>query len=230
MRHLTGSRMNISSVPYCLINSPLFSPVCSQMFSGRSVLFGMHDMRTVNTVRSYTNTFHIPYVTSSMPVNVTGQNNGYMLYMRPLYTQAIIDIIKHYRWARIFYVFDSEDGKCYKRQQSTRFYLWINSLMPSEHICVGKLAIISSGNGLSPRRHQAIIWTSVGILIIGPFGTNVSDILIIIHTFSFKKFNLKLSFAKWRPLCPGLNMLNCLDNSYLMHRFFHHVSIVLPVF
>ena len=83
------------------------------MFSGRFVLFGTHDMRTVNTVRSYTNKFHMPYVTSSMPVNVTGQNNGYILYMRPLYTQAIIDIIRHYRWTRVFYLFNNEDGECH---------------------------------------------------------------------------------------------------------------------
>ena len=85
------------------------------MSSGMFVLFGTHDMRTVNTVRSYTNTFHMPYVTPSMPVNDTGQNNGYMLYMRPFYTQAIIDIIKHYRWTKVFYLFDSEDGKCENR-------------------------------------------------------------------------------------------------------------------
>ena len=99
-----------------------FPSVCSQMFGGRFALFGTHDMRTVNTVRSYTNKFHMPYVTSSMPVNVTGQNNGYILYMRPLYTQAIIDIIRHYHWTRIFYVFDKEDGKCHKRQRGTIVY------------------------------------------------------------------------------------------------------------
>ena len=42
------------------------------------------------------------------------------------------------------------------------------------HICVGKLTIIASDNGLSPGRHQAIIWTTAGILLIGPLGTNFS--------------------------------------------------------
>ena len=32
------------------------------------------------------------------------------------------------------------------------------------HICVGKLAIIGSNNGLSPGRRQVIIWTNAGIL------------------------------------------------------------------
>ena len=75
------------------------------------------------------------------------------------------------------------------------------------HICVGKLTIIGSDNGLSPGRRQAIIWTSAGILLIGPLGTNFSEIWIGIQTFSFKKINLKMSFGKWRPFCLGLNVL-----------------------
>ena len=58
-----------------------------------------------------------------------------------------------------------------------------DALLPV-HICVSKLTIIGSDNGLSPRRRQAIIWTNAGILLIGPLGTNFSEILIEIHTFS----------------------------------------------
>ena len=67
------------------------------------------------------------------------------------------------------------------------------------HIYVGNLIIIGSDNGLSPGRRQAIIWTNAGILLIGPLGTNFSEILIGIQTFSFKKMLLKMSSAKWRP-------------------------------
>ena len=75
------------------------------------------------------------------------------------------------------------------------------------HICVGKLTIIGSDNGLSPERRQAIIWTNTGILLIGPLGTNFNEISIGIQTFSFKKMHLKMSSAKWRPFCLGLNEL-----------------------
>ena len=61
------------------------------------------------------------------------------------------------------------------------------------HICVGKLTIIGSDNGLSPGRHQAIIWTNAEILLIRPLGTNFSEILIEIYAFSFKKIHLKMS-------------------------------------
>ena len=78
------------------------------------------------------------------------------------------------------------------------------------HICVGKLAIFGSDNGLWPERHEAIIWTKVGILLIRPLETNFSEILIEIYTFSFKKMHLKMASAKWRPFCPGLNVLTAI--------------------
>ena len=56
-------------------------------------------------------------------------------------------------------------------------------------------------------RRQAIIWTNAGILLTGPLGTNFNDILIWIQTFSFKRMHLKVSYAKWRPFCLGLNVL-----------------------
>ena len=76
------------------------------------------------------------------------------------------------------------------------------------HICVSKLTKISADNGLSPDRRQANIWTNAGILLIGPFGTNVSEILIQIYTFSFKKMRLKMSSGKWRLFCLGLNVFS----------------------
>ena len=75
------------------------------------------------------------------------------------------------------------------------------------HICIRKLTIISSDNGLSPDRHQAIISTNAGILLIGPLGTNISEILIEIHTFLFKKMHLIITSGKGQPFCIGLNML-----------------------
>ena len=75
------------------------------------------------------------------------------------------------------------------------------------HICVGKLTITGSDNGLSPGRGQAVIWTNAEILLIGLLGTKFSEILIKIDTFSLKKMRLKVSSGKWRPFCLGLNVL-----------------------
>ena len=76
---------------------------------------------------------------------------------------------------------------------------------PVTHICVSKLTIIASDNGLSPGRRQAIIKTNAGILLIGPLGTNISEILIEIQTFSLKKMfeNVvcEMLYISSRPQC-----------------------------
>ena len=74
------------------------------------------------------------------------------------------------------------------------------------HINVSKLTIISSHNGMAADRRQAIIWTNAGILLIGPMGTNFSEIVIEIHTFSSKQMHLKMSSAKCRSFCHGLSL------------------------
>ena len=98
------------------------------------------------------------------------------------------------------------------------------------HICVGKQTIIGSDNGLSPGQRQAIIWTNAGILLIGPTGTNFSEILIKSLTFSFTKMRLKVSSAKWRPFCLGLNVLTV--PSLGMHTVhpIQHACFVVPYF
>ena len=79
------------------------------------------------------------------------------------------------------------------------------------HICVNKLTIIGSDNGLSPGQHQTIIWMNAGIGLIGPLWANFSEILNGFQTFSFTKMHLNISFAKWRPFCLGLNVLRIAD-------------------
>ena len=90
-------------------------------------------------------------------------------------------------------------------------------------ICVSKLSIIGSYNGLSPARRQAIIWTNAGIFLIEPLGTKFNEILIEIYTFSFKKLRLKVSSAKRRPFCLGLNVLKHFS---LLHLKSIYVSVL----
>ena len=75
------------------------------------------------------------------------------------------------------------------------------------HICVSKLNIIGSDNGLSPDRRQVIIRTNTGTLLIRTVGTSFSEILSKINIFSFKKMRLKMSSVKWRHICLVLNVL-----------------------
>ena len=84
------------------------------------------------------------------------------------------------------------------------------------HICITKLTIIGSDNGLSPGLRQAIIWTNAGILLIRPLGTNFNEMLIEILAFSFMKMRFKVSSAKWRPFCLGLNVLRQVSWSWIV--------------
>ena len=73
-------------------------------------------------------------------------------------------------------------------------------------ICVNKITIIGSYNGLSPGRRQVIIWTNAGILLIGPVGITFTEIWIEVNTFSLKEIHWKMSSAKWRSCCLGLSV------------------------
>ena len=115
-----------------------------------------------------------------------------------------------------------------KNTQQTGANLWKHHALLTHwcqvtHICVSELTIIGSDNGLSPVRRQAIIWNNDGLLLIEPLGTNFSEILIGIQTFSFRKMHLNMSSAKWRPFCLGLNLLNkwrvCMIQMIIAHKW-----------
>ena len=65
--------------------------------------------------------------------------------------------------------------------------MWLTHWCRVTHISVSKLTNIRSDNGLSPGRRQAIIWTNAGILLIGPLGTNFSEILSEFKYFHSRK-------------------------------------------
>ena len=77
--------------------------------------------------------------------------------------------------------------------------------------------------GLSPGRRHAIIWTNAEILLIGPLGTNFSEISIEIHSFSFTKMHLKM-LSKMAVICLGLDVLNfCLYILVLYQYDWHYL-------
>ena len=87
------------------------------------------------------------------------------------------------------------------------YMIQLNQWIPMTHICVSKVTIIGSNNGLSPDRRQSIIWTNARMLLIWPLGTNFSEILIDIYISLFKTMHLKMSTKQW-PLSLALNVLS----------------------
>ena len=134
---------------------------------------------------------------------------------KPPYEPIIVNLLTH---ISCIDVTRSQWVKCAKLLRC----LWLTHWGRVTHVCVSKLTIFGSDNGLSPGRRQAIIWTNAGILLIRTLGTNFSEILGEIHSFSFKKMHLKMSSAGGRLFSLGLNELN--DRTMHINRLAIHVN------
>ena len=75
------------------------------------------------------------------------------------------------------------------RRGGTLLFHYLSLIEAEWRICVSRLTIIDSDNGLSPGWRQTIIWNNVEILLIGPLETNFGEILIKINISSFKKMS-----------------------------------------
>ena len=78
--------------------------------------------------------------------------------------------------------------------------------------------MIDSDNGFSPGRRQAIICTNAGILLIGPLGTNFSEMLIKLYVFSLKKMQLKFGWD-YGQILPYLQNCSTFPDTVLYQYF-----------
>ena len=80
------------------------------------------------------------------------------------------------------------------------------------HICFSKLTTICSDNCFRlDGAIWTIIWTNAGMLLIGPLGTNFSEIFIHFHS---RKCFYKCSLRNGGHFCVGLNVLRPLERSH----------------
>ena len=101
------------------------------------------------------------------------------------------------------------------------------------YICMGDLTTIGSDNGLSSGQRQSIIWTTFGIFIIGPLGTNFNEIIIKIQKrrntrhfeddifkYIFLNENVWISNTTWLKFVPKGPVDNnrALDQIMAWHR------------
>ena len=119
--------------------------------------------------------------------------------------KTLRSVFRFFRYRLIVFKVGMDDDYCSaKNQINVSVTCVIISLTDGgrmTHICVGKLTIICSDNGLSPGRPQAITWTNAGISLIR------YELLSEIITSLFKtKMHLKISSAKWRQFYLDLNM------------------------
>lgn len=142
--------------------------VCSAVSRGAFALFAETSPLTVDAVESFSQTLAVPLVTPSAPViditpsAVLGRQHppngsdhlttppprvvqssaddggGYVLFMEPPYHRALADVIRHYQWPRVYYVYDNSLGRRFRsavakvrrRENGTEANGWIKLLLP----------------------------------------------------------------------------------------------------
>jgi len=85
------------------------------MSNGVFALFGVTLSSTQRSIESFASSFNMPYVTPSAPTPswTTARRNAtaaFTLYIRPTYHRAVIDVVRVYRWTKIYYIYDDNDG------------------------------------------------------------------------------------------------------------------------
>ena len=65
-------------------------------------------------------------------------------------------------------------------------------------------------------------------MLIWPLGTNFSEMLIEIHTFSFEEMNMKMSSVERWPFCLDLDVFNACSNNHIL--WFYVEMITYPCF
>ena len=130
-------------------------------------------------------------------------NNGHSLF------SAIARLVRAYL---IYVMFNSPRLVMWKMKQHSTHWGRLT------HICVSKLTIIGSENGLSPVRRQAIIWLDDGILLSmlsRPLGTNLIKILIENYIFLIQES----AFQNVWKLAALLSTNQCVSIIYAPHHF-----------
>ena len=87
--------------------------VCSLLSEKHTTmaLIGGHNMQVISTIKSFTSTFQVPYITTGMAVNRTNQAGGYLFYASPYYARALADLVAQKEWDKVYYVYDTADGE-----------------------------------------------------------------------------------------------------------------------
>lgn len=89
-----------------------FVPVCTRFSNGVASMLGAVSSNAFDTLYSYSNTFHVPFVTPWFPEKVlNATSDDYAISLWPDYHKAIIDVIVYYGWSQVIYIYDSHDGK-----------------------------------------------------------------------------------------------------------------------
>ena len=93
------------------------------------------------------------------------------------------------------------------RDPITSIFFIMSTLQFHSHWCVRK-PCMPSLDGMSPVRHQVIIWTNAGLLLIGTFGTScIWKVKFQSKYNNFHSWNEFKISSKWRVFCSSCNVV-----------------------
>ncbi|GFN79377.1 glutamate receptor subunit protein glur2 [Plakobranchus ocellatus] len=88
----------------------LIRAICKRLDSGVFLLLGSSSSRAYNTIQSYSQALHVPYLLFSETANRPGDSYRYDLSVSPSYVRPVADLVKFFNWEEMFYIFDADDA------------------------------------------------------------------------------------------------------------------------
>ncbi|GFS04389.1 glutamate receptor subunit protein GluR2 precursor [Elysia marginata] len=89
----------------------LIRAICKRLDSGTFLLLGSSSSRSYNTIQSYSQALHVPYLLFSETANQPGDGYRYDLSVSPSYVRPVADLVKFFNWEEMYYIFDADDGE-----------------------------------------------------------------------------------------------------------------------
>ena len=99
--------------------------VCSVVAThGAVALLGNERRNALPLIDAFARTFHVPYISvTSSPPNAAAviatrdaasesgdEDRVFVLYIRPSYRRAMVDVVRAYGWTRIYYIYTDPEG------------------------------------------------------------------------------------------------------------------------
>ena len=85
--------------------------VCTLIDRQPIALIGTSVSQTFDIIQSYSRALTIPFFLPTLTRESTLDRENYIISMCPTFINAVIDFIRRLQWDRIFYLFDTDDGK-----------------------------------------------------------------------------------------------------------------------
>lgn len=92
----------------------VYYAACAILKRGVFAMMGSTTDSNADVISSHSTALHMPYVTTGIMHSVgdySGSEKGFIFSLSIPYDRAIIDVIRHYMWTSVYYVYDSEFGR-----------------------------------------------------------------------------------------------------------------------